>query len=143
VRGALADTDAYFAKCGDWYRLRWVTYTAYEHVGEHARAVAEASKLIAYDPEDKDYPWWRGLAYEEMGKLDDAIRDYRRTIELAPDIDRIPFNLAGVLEQKGQYCEARKPILQFLSYHPDLEDRPNVTDRLERLRILGHCVSNH
>jgi tetratricopeptide (TPR) repeat protein len=139
MRGALADTDAYFAKCGDWYRLRWVTYGAYEHLGQHAAAVAEATKLIAHDPEDHDYPWWRGIAYQEMGRLDDAIRDYRRTIELAPDIDRIPFNLATVLELKGQPCAARAPILQFLSYHPDYGHHPDVVDRLERLRILGRC----
>src|SRR4051794_7806456 len=56
-RRALADSDAYFGKCGDWYRLRWVTYGAYEHLGEHDKAVAEATKLMAHDPEDHDYPW--------------------------------------------------------------------------------------
>jgi tetratricopeptide (TPR) repeat protein len=139
LRGALADTDAYFAKCGDWYRLRWVTYSAHEHLGEHAAAAAEATKLIAHDPYDHDYPWWRGVAYEQMGKLDEAIRDYRRTIDLSPEIDRIPFNLASVLEQKGQFCAARQPILKFVEYHPEFAHAPNVIDRLDRLRILGHC----
>jgi tetratricopeptide (TPR) repeat protein len=142
LRGALADTDAYFTRCGDWYRLRWVTYGAYEHLGQHAAAVSEATKLIAHNPDDKDYPWWRGLAYEEMGRLDEAIRDYRRTLELAPDIDRIPFNLASVLEQKGQHCAARAPILQFIAFHPDFAQHPDVKERLERLRILGHCPPN-
>jgi tetratricopeptide (TPR) repeat protein len=142
LRGALADTDAYFAKCGDWYRLRWVTYGAYEHLGQHAAAVAEATRLIEHDPEDKDYPWWRGIAYQEMGRLDEAIRDYRRTLELAPDIDRIPFNLASVLERKGQFCAAREPVLKFIAYHPELAHHADVTERLERLRILGHCPAD-
>jgi tetratricopeptide (TPR) repeat protein len=139
LRGALSDTDDYFAKCGDWYRLRWVTYSAHEHLGQHAAAVAEATRLIAHDPEDHDYPWWRAMAYEEMGRLDEAIADYRRTLALSPAIDRIPFNLSSVLERKGQFCEAREPILKFVEYHPEFADQANVKDRLDRLRILGRC----
>lgn len=141
-RGALDDSGAYFGKCGDWYRLRWVTYSAHEQLGEHAAAVAEATKLIAHDPADHDYPWWRAMAYEEMGRLDEAIADYRRTLELAPEIDRIPFNMASVLEQKGQFCAAREPVLKFLRFHPEAADQPNVRDRLARLRILGHCPND-
>lgn len=138
-RRALADTDDYFAKCGDWYRLRWVTYGAHEQLGEHAAAAAEATKLMAHAPEDKDYVWWRGIAYEQMGRIDDAIADYRRTIALEPAIDRIPFNLSNLLEQKQQLCAAREPILQFVRQHPEYATRPNIVERLERLRILGHC----
>ena len=138
-RGALADAAEYFARCGDWYRLRWVTYSAHEHLGEHAAAVAEATRLIAHDPEDHDYPWWRGVAYEEMGKLDEAIADYRRTLTLSPGIDRIPFNLSNALERQGDFCAARAPILQFVQYHPDFAEHPAIRDRLERLRILGRC----
>ncbi len=142
TRGALSDTDAYFARCGDWFRLRWVTYSAHEHLGEHEAAAAEATKLMQHDPMDHDYPWWRGMAYEQMGKLDDAIRDYRRTMTLEPAVDRIPFNLASLLEQKGLFCAARQPILQFVRFHEDFANAPNVVDRLDRLRILGHCPAD-
>src|SRR2546423_866540 len=83
-------------QCGEWYRLRWVRYGARQHLGEHAAAVEEATKLMAHDPEDHDYPWWRGMAYEEMGRTDDAIADYRLTLRLLPSADRIPFNLASL-----------------------------------------------
>lgn len=142
MRGALSDTEAYFASCGDWYRLRWVTYSAHQHLSEHEAAAAEASKLMQHDPMDHDYPWWRAMAYEEMGRIDDAIRDYRRALTLEPALDRIPFNLSALLEQKGQRCEARQPILQFVRFHPDYAHAPNVSDRLERLRILGHCPAD-
>lgn len=142
ARAALADTQAYFARCGDWYRLRWVSYSAHERLGEHEAAVADATLLIAHDPTDHDYPWWRGMAYEEMGRLDNAIADYQRTMALEPAVDRIPFNLAHVLEQKGQFCEARRPILQFVRYHVEFTRAPDVVDRLERLRILGHCSAD-
>ena len=138
-RGALADANAYLAQCGEWYRLRWVTYSAHEHLGEHAAAVAEATRLIAHDPKDRDYPWWRGVAYEEMGKLDEAIADYRRTLALSPGIDRIPFNLSNVLERKGEYCAAREPILQFVEHHPGFAGHAAIQDRLQRLSVLGRC----
>jgi tetratricopeptide (TPR) repeat protein len=138
-RGALADSDAFFAACGDWYRLRWVRYGAREHLGEHAASVDEATRLMAHDPQDHDYPWWRGLAYEELGRIDDAIADYRRTLTLLPEADRIPFNLANLLEQKSQFCEARRPILQFVKYHPTYATQPRISEQLTRLRILGHC----
>ena len=141
ARAALTDSDAYFARCGDWYRLRWVRYGAREHLSEHAAAVDEATKLIAHDPQDHDYPWWRGLAFEEMGRVDDAIRDYRRTLELLPSADRIPFNLSNVLERHERFCEARQPILQFVRYHPSFADNPHVTSELDRLRVLGHCAT--
>ncbi|MDB4970356.1 MAG: hypothetical protein JWN44_6045 [Myxococcales bacterium] len=139
-RRALVDSDGYFKQCGEWYRLRWVRYGADQHLGDHAAAVEEATKLMAHDPQDHDYPWWRGMAYEEMGRIDDAIADYRRTLVLLPAADRIPFNLAALLEQKGQFCEARRPILQFLQHFPDYATKPKIVEQLDRLRILGHCT---
>jgi tetratricopeptide (TPR) repeat protein len=138
-RRALVDSDGYFKQCGEWYRLRWVRYGAHQHLGEHQAAVDEATKLMAHDPEDHDYSWWRGMAYEEMGRTDDAISDYRLTLKLLPAADRIPFNLANLLEQKGQFCDARQPILQFLQHFPQYATKPKIADQLERLRILGHC----
>jgi tetratricopeptide (TPR) repeat protein len=142
ARRALVDSEEYFAKCGDWYRLRWVTYSAHQQLGEHQAAADEASKLMKHDPQDHDYPWWRAMAFQEMGHLDDAIRDYRAALAIEPALDRIPFNLSSLLEQKGQFCDARQPILQFVRFHPEFARAPNVVDRLERLRILGHCPAD-
>ena len=131
VRGALADSDDYFAKCGDWYRLRWVTYAAHEQLGEHAAAADEATKLIAHDPEDHDYPWWRAVAYEEMGRLDDAIRDYRRTLALEPGSIASRSTWRACSRRKGKFCAAREPILQFVGFHPELR-RPSERARSPR-----------
>src|SRR5262249_34469252 len=50
ARGALADSDDYLARCGDWYRLRWVRYGAHEQRGEELGAADEATRLMAHDP---------------------------------------------------------------------------------------------
>jgi tetratricopeptide (TPR) repeat protein len=143
ARSALADSDEFFARCGDWYRLRWVRYGAREHLSEHAAAVDEATRLIAHDPEDHDYYWWRGMAHEELGRDDAAIADYRKTLQLLPGADRIPFNLANVLERHQRLCEAREPILQFVRFHPEFAERPRIVEQLDRLRVLGHCADAH
>lgn len=140
-RAALADSDEFFGKCGDWYRLRWVRYGAHEHLNEHAAAIDEATRLIAHDPTDHDYYWWRGIAYEELGNDDAAIADYKKTLQLLPSADRIPFNLANVLERHDRFCEARQPILQFVAHHPELATNRRVVEQLERLRVLGRCAS--
>jgi tetratricopeptide (TPR) repeat protein len=139
AKGAIADSDAFFARCGDWFRLRWVRYGAFQKLGLHVEAAAEATRLMELDPDDFDYPWWRGIAYEQLGRVDDAIADYRKTLALLPSADRIPFNLSALLEQKKQLCEARQPIAQFLSYHPELASRSDLVGRLERLTTAGHC----
>jgi tetratricopeptide (TPR) repeat protein len=140
ARGALADTDEYFARCGDWYRLRWTRYTAREQLSEHALAVEEATKLIEHNPEDHDYRWWRGFAYESMNKLDEAVADYRTALAITPELTGIPFNLARVLERQGKNCEAAQAIGQLLQYHPDKKTDEHVQAQLIRLNTAGHCV---
>ena len=143
ARGALADTEAYFGE------MRRLVSAALGHLWR-ARAPRRARSGVgrgepAHCSTTRRTTTTRGgarIAYEEMGRLDDAIADYRRALTLTPGLDRIPFNLANLLEQKGQFCAARQPILQFVHYHPEFAHQPNVIDRLDRLRILGHCAAD-
>ncbi len=131
-RGALTDVDAFVKKCGDWYRVHWIAYTAHHRMSEAHAAIDEATKLIDHDPSDKDYRWWRGVLYEEIARDDDAIADYAKAIELEPALTNIPFNLATLLERKGRPCEAKRVIEQFLDHHPGATDDA-VLARLARL----------
>ena len=142
ARGALGDSDVFFAKCGDWYRLRWTRYSAHERLSEHALAVEEATKLIAHDPDDHDYRWWRGVAYEAMDRLDDAATDYRKALEITPALEAIPFNLARVLERQGRWCEAAQAVAQYLQYHPQAQTIEHIQEQLVRLTTRGRCVQD-
>ena len=143
ARGALADTADYFMQVrrlvspalGDLFRAT---------SGSATTAPPSARRLEAHRARSARprLLWWRGIAYEELGRLDDAITDYRRALALTPELDRIPFNLSTLLEQKAQFCPAREPILQFVRFHPEFASAPNVVDRLTRLRILGHCPAD-
>jgi aspartyl protease family protein len=136
---ALEDAQAFFDKCGDWYRLKWVTYTAHQRLREHARAVEDATALIAHNPTDHDYYWWRAEEYEALGELEKAAADYRQTLVNLPSVGNIPFNLASVYERLGQPCRAIGAIEQFLYFHEDKRLEPEVTSQLQRLAEAGAC----
>jgi aspartyl protease family protein len=138
-RGTVADVEAFSKKCGDWYRVHWNSYEAYRRLNDNEHAVVEASRLIEHDPADQDYRWWRGIAYEDMGKLAESAADYRESLRLRPDLGNIPFNLANVLERQGKPCEAKTAIEQFLSHHPNAASDEGVMARLARIADQGKC----
>ena len=138
-RGTLADVDGFIAKCGDWYRVHWTAYTAHQRLSEHLAAVTEAGKLVDHRPDDADYRWWRGLAYEEGGQIDQAILDYRMSIQLNPRITNIPFNLADLLERQGKRCESLAVVEAYVAEYPRESDDQALVARLKRLRTGDVC----
>jgi aspartyl protease family protein len=140
-RNVIDRTEAFWKKCGPFPRLRWLTYEAHKQLSETAKAIDDATLLIAHDPNDKDYWWWRGIVYEETGDLEKAAADFRQSIAIEPRITGIPFNLANVYERLGRPCDAIFPIEQFLRYHPDVRDREVVDQRLLRLYATPECAS--
>ena len=138
-RGALDEAAAFFKKCGDYPRLRWVTYEAHKQLSEWQGAADEAGKLIANDPSDKDYWWWRGIAYESAGDDEKAIADYRKSIEAMPALNRIPVNLSNLLEKHGRFCEAAAPLEQMLDLRSDIDADSRVGLRARILLLRAAC----
>jgi aspartyl protease family protein len=136
---ALDRCEAYFAACGEFPRLRWVTYEAHKRRSEWDLAAAEATRLIEDAPWDADYRWWRGIAYEQAGEDERAIEDYRQAIALRPAIDSIPLNLAGLLERQGKPCEALLPIEQALFHHPEVANAGELRARIDAISRAGSC----
>jgi len=115
-RGVLFHAQAFFKKCGDYPRLRWLTYEAHKQVSEWKQAGDEASKLIASNPHDADFRGWRGLVHEQTGDLEHAAEDYRQALLLRPQLRDLPINLANVYEKQGKPCEAILPLAQLVFY---------------------------
>jgi tetratricopeptide (TPR) repeat protein len=138
-RGALRHVRTFIDRCGPLPRLLWVSYGAHEHLSEHRMAVEDASQLIESNPADKDFWWWRGMAYEQAGELERAARDYARAIELQPGLGNIPFNLADLYERMHRPCDAALALQGFIDHHRQFVTDQTLGERLNRLRLEGDC----
>jgi tetratricopeptide (TPR) repeat protein len=92
-------------------------------------------------PRDKDNPealLIRGLIYRERGQRAAAIADFRRCIELRPDLVEAKVQLAGYLLESGNAPEAVPLLESALRY-----DRDNLLARMnlgDGYRLLGKAA---
>jgi len=85
--------------------------------GQADQAIAEFKQALNHHPQ-----WWNTDALEdclangylESGKLDEAIKEYKRILVLNPNYPLLHYHLAQVYERKGQEAQARAEYRQFL-----------------------------
>ena len=58
-------------------------------------------------------------AQEQLGKVDDAINNYRHTLILNPHNDRVKLHLGRLLTKQEKYDEAANLYKQIVEQHPD------------------------
>jgi clan AA aspartic protease (TIGR02281 family) len=139
ARGSLFHANAFFKKCGDYPRLRWITYEAHKQLSEWPLALADASLLIESDPNDADYRGWRGLVNDQMGQLEPAAQDYRQALMLRPQLRDVPLNLANIYERQGKPCEAILPLAQLVFYAGNVVDPSPLRSRILQLEARPEC----
>jgi clan AA aspartic protease (TIGR02281 family) len=125
-REVVSVVDAFVAKCGSFERLQWDKYTAHKRLSEYLPAGETAGALMALNPTDYDYPWWRGEMYAQAGKLEEAVADYRFALSLLPRMRSVPFMLTDALVKLGRPCEAEAPLETYLFFHPQHRDSAEV-----------------
>jgi tetratricopeptide (TPR) repeat protein len=69
---------------------------------EFNKAIAAFEAVVAEDPKQVSALTNLGVAYYNVGRLDDAIAQYQKALELAPDDADIHSNLAAAYVQKAQ-----------------------------------------
>jgi tetratricopeptide (TPR) repeat protein len=82
-------------------------------------ALAVLNDLIQREPE---HPWahfWRGSLYETLLRSGDALPDYRRAVELAPEQSAFRLALALALLQSGQTAKAGPHFDGLLRQRPN------------------------
>ncbi len=78
--------------------------------GRYAEAVAQFQMVLRYiDSAENRHNL--GFAFDNMGRTDDAIREYRAALRLDPDDARSLVHLAAALNASGRFVEA-KPLLE-------------------------------
>src|SRR6185437_3080992 len=66
------------------------------------------------------------IAFQQAGKLDEAIRDYRTLLASYPNIPELRSNLGAALAGEGRYSEAITEYQQALHLKPDNQVRLNL-----------------
>ncbi|MDR2370216.1 MAG: tetratricopeptide repeat protein [Treponema sp.] len=100
-------------------------------------ALADFSRAIAPDPDNKNAWRERGRAYSQRGNFDRAIADYNEAIRLDPEYAWAYNNRGVAYSQKGDYRRARADWEQALRLDPG-GGGANARRNLEWLREQGH-----
>jgi tetratricopeptide (TPR) repeat protein len=74
--------------------------------GDPERAIRYANSAAEYLPGNANPPYLRGRAYEGLGKLEEAMEEYGRALQLAPRSAVGQRALGGALLKDGQYAAA-------------------------------------
>lgn len=140
-RNCLTRSEAFFTRCGEYWRLRWLTYASHQRLSEWDPAIADVTRLVTQFPDDYNYLVWRGLVYVDKGDTPHAITDYEQAIAIEPRLADVPFNLADAYRMLGRPCDGIFPLEQLSFYNPEragnarrrlreLYDDPSCSDRL-------------
>lgn len=98
--------------------------------GRAGEAVAASTAMMERFPELNLYSN-RGLAYMDLGKLEEALADLDRAIELEPQRPGPYWNRAGLLEQMGRPEDALRDYFAGLLHDPDNRQMLEHTFRLQ------------
>lgn len=137
-RGTLTKADAFFARCGDLPRARWLTYEAHKRLSEYDAAIAEASKLIESDRYDRDFWWWRGNAQFLKGDHEKALADHREVQKLCPECT-VGWQIADSTEKLGRPCDGIESLENVAVRHPDASDIDKLRARIAMLKARPEC----
>jgi Flp pilus assembly protein TadD len=98
-----------------------------------------------------------GLAYHKSGRLKEAIRSYRRALDLRPDDAEVSNNLGVAYAESGWYKEACESYRQAIRHRPDytaahynlgaaylvLNKKREALEQYSALKTLNAGLANH
>jgi tetratricopeptide (TPR) repeat protein len=87
------------------------------HQFRNARRCAD--RLLELDPDNALALFWRGLIRESQLQFEPQLADYRRALELAPEMDAARLRLASSLVVLNRHAEAIEHYRLLLSRRPD------------------------
>jgi tetratricopeptide (TPR) repeat protein len=100
--------------------------------GRPGKAVEEFNKAIAIEPSALSYALL-GLAYQRLGRYDEAKQNYERGLKLDSHNLRCLYNLGLIAERQGDAAGAEARLEQVLRLNPDY---PDALLELANLRVL-------
>jgi protein O-mannosyl-transferase len=105
--------------------------------GDPSEAVKELEQAARYSPTYIPVQINLGIAFQKLGRLDEAAAHYRRAIELGDRSRELFVNLGFVLDNSGQVEEAK------VQYRQALEIDPNFVPALINLGIASLATGDN
>ena len=103
--------------------------TAYRNLGADQQARESYEQALRLNPGQSNAYLGLGQLLEKQNKLDEAITNYSRSVELRPT-DRGFFLLGHALESTGRPAEALVAYQQALKLSPDMAEAQHAVDAL-------------
>jgi hypothetical protein len=135
------------AKCHEaQMRLNALRFEAHWRLADWTAALADVNQFVYWPHQPGEWlghqDIWatRGQLYEHLGRVDEAMADYRQSHDAE-------LELSALLEKLGRPCEALTPLESRLGLHPRERTLPMVAAPLARLTAAcphyygqGHVV---
>lgn len=86
--------------------------------GQTQLAIQMFARASAQQPSNARYVYCLGAALESAGKMDGAVKELKRSIELDPSQPDAYLELAQLYGKAGQGAESRKAIQKYLLFMP-------------------------
>jgi len=84
------------------------------------------ARASAQEPSNARYVYCLGTAFERAGKMEEAVRELKRSIELDPSQPDAYLELAQFYKKAGREAESRNALQQYLRFMPQ-----NIETRLK------------
>src|SRR5919206_4508044 len=91
---------------------------ALERQGDYDAALTSYKLALRDRPNDPRILQNMAIAYSRIGQLDEAIRAYRRALELDPQLSGAHYGLAFLLLKRGDTTGAEEHLSAFLANPP-------------------------
>ncbi len=87
--------------------------------GDPRKGTKLIREAVAASPDNADFRVNLGNAYREMGRADDAIKQYRAALKIKPDIPELRNGLGTMYKDRGDEEAAEREFQQALKLRPD------------------------
>lgn len=115
---------------------------ALERQGDYDAALTSYRLALRDRPNDPKILQNMAIAFSKTNRLDDAIRCYRRALELAPDLSGAHYGLAFLLLKRDDLVGAGEHLTAFLAKAPAGADAErwvrHAEETLDQLRRDNH-----
>jgi TolB-like protein/DNA-binding winged helix-turn-helix (wHTH) protein/Flp pilus assembly protein TadD len=132
--GAEAENKQAFALNPNDARAHWAYSVELVAMGQLEHAMREIELARDLDPYSARIADWRGAVLYNSRRYDDALREYRRGLEIHPNLSQFYKNIADVYEQEKMFAEAFAARQQALR----LDNDPRVTALDEAYKRSGY-----